>query len=453
MDSEDRRPSAEQRRENGRQPQRSRREREKQNKRTSAKSHRQNGSKSKIKDAVNARSARQRRERRENLSREEKYRRDAKKKIRNLQAQDHEDGYYVDEYAEKKRQERRARQIRRQENEIIRRNKKPLTAKQIRIRRIVISASIFALVLLIGVTLSLTVLFKTENIVVEGDSYYGEDQIVAFSNVTENQNIFIGSWNSTPEEIVANLTYIESAQIGFSIPDTIVISVQNAVPAYAVKDGDGYLIVSSKGRILDTTPTKTDDLVELKCGEIKNKTKGAYIDFGDDSVSEILHSVAQSFADNGIDKITAFDISNLSEIIIDYDGRIHINIGLPEDIDYKIKTAFTIINEKLDPNKTGLIAGTLDVSTCNKNKISRYKPSPTMPTTVPASSQPTTAPDYGDGGETDNNEYGNGGYEDYGGYDEGLGYDPYAYNGGGYDDNIYNGGYGGNDYVWQEGQW
>lgn len=451
MDSEDRRQPAGQRRESGRQPQRSRKEREKHNKRASAKYQRHNSSGSKIKDAVNARRARQRRERRENLSREEKYRRDAKKRIRNLQAHDHEDGYYIDEYAEKKRQERRARQIRKQENEVIRRNKKPLTAKQIRIKRIVITASIFVFVLLVGVIISLTVLFKTENIVVEGDSYYDEGQIIAFSNVSEQQNIFLGALNSTPEDIVSNLAYIESAQVSFTVPDTIVITVENAVPAYAIKDGNGYLIVSSKGRILDTTPTKTDDLVELKCGEIKNKTKGSYIDFGDDSVSEILHSVAQSFADNGIDKITGFDISNPSEIVIDYDNRIHINIGLPEDIDYKIKTAFTIINEKLDPNKTGTIAGTLDVSTCNKNKLSRYKPSPTMATTAPAATQPTTSPDYGGDDDGEYIDNGNGDIGDYG-YDDGLGYDPYAYNGGGYDDTIDDGVYGG-DYLWQEGEW
>ena len=166
-------------------------------------------------------------------------------------------------------------------------------------------------------------------------------------------------------------------------------------------------------------------MVELKCGEIKNKKKGEYIDLGDDSVYEILHSVAKSFADNGIDKVTGFDITSLSEITINYDNRIDINIGLPEDIDYKIKTAFTIINEKLDPNKTGTVTGTLDVSTCNKNKISHYKPNPTTAPTVPATTAPVTTPDYGDtydnGGYYDDGTYDNGGYYDNGGtgYDNG----------------------------------
>lgn len=432
-------------------------EQEKQNKKASSKSKRPTESKSKIKDAVNKLRAKQRAERSEKLSREEKFRREGKKKIRNLRPKDHEEGYYIDEYSEKKRQEKRAKQIRKQENEVIRRNKKPLTSKQIRKKRIIISASIFAAVLVIGVILSLTVLFKTEYIKVEGDSYYDEGQITAFSNVAPGQNIFIGTWNSTPEEIVKNLSYIESANVSFSIPDTVVITVQNAEPAYAIKDGSGYLIVSSKGRILDTSDTKPNGLIELKCGDFKNKAKGEYIDFGDDSVSEILHSVKKSFEENGVDKIMGFDITNLSGIIINYDNRIDINIGLPEDIDYKIKTAFTIIDEKLDPNKTGTVAGTLDVSTCNKNKMSRYKPAPAPTTTAPPPTQPVTVipteptrspeddagdnADNGDnGGNEDNYDYGGdyGDGYDYGlyGYDGNDGFDPYS-------------GYGEYDYYWQ----
>ena len=439
MDSRDKRQLAKQRRETARQAQKFHREQEKQekqNKKPSEKPKKTEVAKSKIRDAVNARREKRRAEARENLSREEKFRRESDEKIRNMEPTDHEDGYFIDEYAEKQRQERRAREIRRQEREVIRRNKKPMTFKQIRLKHILISVGLFAAVMLFGVILCFTVLFKTEKINVNGDLYYEPEQVVAFSNVSQGQNIFVGSWNSTPEEIVKNLPYIESAEINFSVPDTINIDVKNAVPAYAIQDGNGYLIVSSKGRILDTVTYKTDDLVVLKCGEINTKTKGSYIDFGDDSVSDILHSVAKSFADCGVEKVTGFDITNLSSIIISYDNRIDINIGLPEDIEYKIKTAFTIINEKLDPNNTGTISGTLDVSTCNKNRISRYKPSPTVPATVPAVTEPTpsaatTAP--ADDWQT--------GYDDGSGYDDGPGYDDGSgYDDGGYDDGSGDGG-------------
>lgn len=429
MDSKDKKQLAKKRRDAARQAQKFHREQEKQNRRSSDKQRKSDGANSKIKDAVNKRRAKRRAERSENLSREERFRREGEEKLRNLKPQDHEEGYFIDEYAEKQRQEKRAKEIRKQESEVIRRNKKPMTSKQIRIKRIVISVAIGLAVLIIGVILSLTVLFKTEKIDVAGDAYYDQQQIIAFSNVGLQQNIFIGSWNSTPEEIVKNLPYVESADIGFAIPDTITINIKNAVPTYAVKDGEGWIIVSSKGRILDNANAKTDDLVELKCGEIKNKSKGQYIDFGDDSVPEILHSVAKSFAANGVDKITGFDISNLSAITINYDGRIDINIGLPEDIDYKIKTAFTIIDEKLDPNHMGTITGTLDVSTCNKNKVSHYKPNATEPTN-PDATRPSASSGTSGSGNKPENEYN--GDQDYDSYNEYGG--DYDVDMGGYDD-------------------
>lgn len=437
MNAKDKKQLAKQRREAMKQAQKFHKEQKKQNKKSSQslKTEPKFSQKSKIKEAVKARRDARRAENREHLTREEKFRREGEEKLRNLRPQDFEDGYYIDEYSEKQRQEKRAKEIRKQENEVIRRNKKPMTAKQIRIKQVIISVAIFLVVVVIGVILSLTVLFKTEKIDIEGNVYYENEQIEAFSNVAKQQNIFLGAWNSTPEEIVKNLPYVESADIGFAIPDTITIKIKNAVPTYAVKDGNGYLIVSSKGRILDTADSKSDDLIILKCGEIKNKEKGRYIDFGEDSVPDILHSVAKSFADNGVDKITGFDITDLSQIIINYDNRIDINIGLPEDIDYKIKTAFTIINEKLDPNKTGTITGTLDVSTCNKNKISHYKPSATQATTEPASTAPA------DSADTQTYDYSGGAQTyDYSGdstqtYDDSQNYNNYY---SAYDSNTYN---------------
>ncbi|HCA04503.1 MAG TPA: hypothetical protein DEO32_01255, partial [Ruminococcaceae bacterium] len=329
----------------------------------------------------------------ENISREEKFRRESEERIRNLKPQDFEDGYYIDEYAEKQRQKKRLKIIRKQEREVIKRNKKPMTSKQLRKRRIIISASIFLAVIIIGVVLSLTVLFKTEKIDVEGDDYYYDNQIIGFSNVALQQNIFVAAMGSTPEKISENLPYVEKAEIGVAIPDTVTIKITNAVPTYAVKDGNEYLIVSSKGRILEKTPDNSKGLTELVCSDVTNKEPGSYLQFNDSNVSDILESVANSLADNDVKNVTALNIKNPNDITFNYDNHITVKLGLPEELDYKIRTAMKIITEKLDPNKTGAIYGTLDVSTCAKNKMSHYKPAETQPTTVAPSTAATNPTD------------------------------------------------------------
>ena len=387
---------------------------------------------SKIEEAVNSGKA----SNYENISREEKFMRESEERIRNLKPQDFEDGYYIDEYAEKQRQKKRLKIIRKQEREVIKRNKKPMTSKQVRKRRIIITASIFLAVIVIGVILSLTVLFKTEKIDIEGDEYYYDNQIIGFSNVSLQQNIFIAALNSTPDKISEKLPYVEKAEIGVAIPDTVTIKITNAVPSYAVKDGSEFLIISSKGRILERTAQNAKGLTELVCSEVENKEPGSYLTFSDSNVSDILETVASSLSENGVDKVTALDIKNLNEITFNYDNHITVKLGLPEDLNYKIRTAMKIINEKLDPNKTGAIYGTLDVSTCAKNKMSHYKPADTEPpTTVPATTNPSEATQ-----ETtldqNGNAYNNGTGDDYsaGGnaYDNGTGGD-YSAGGSAYD--------------------
>ena len=46
----------------------------------------------------------------ENISREEKYKRESDERIRNLKPHDFEDGYYIDEYGARQKQERRTKE-------------------------------------------------------------------------------------------------------------------------------------------------------------------------------------------------------------------------------------------------------------------------------------------------------------------------------------------------------
>ncbi len=327
------------------------------------------------------------------LSREEKFRKDSEKIIQNLEPQDFDDGgYYVDEYTARQKQERRAREIRNQEAETIRRPKKHLTPQQVKRRRILTYSGIFVVVLIIGVILSLTVLFKTEKIEVTGDNYYYEDQIIGFSNVELQQNIFIAVLGSTPKAVIDNLPYVEDVKISFNVPDTITIKVTDAVPSYVIANGNGYLLVSSKGRILENIDDNPDKLPKLTCDELKSTKVGDYVSFSNKNIPDILDDISESLNANNVKNITGFDVTDTANITLNYDNRILINLGLPEDIDYKIRTAITIINEKLDPNNTRSVMGTLDVSACNTTKVSRYKPIETQPTTVaPTTVLPSTS--------------------------------------------------------------
>lgn len=319
----------------------------------------------------------------QNLSKEERFIKQSEKKIQNLQPKAYDDGFYVDEYGEREKQKRVAKAIREKENEKVKRIKKPLTPKQIDTRRIIISCVTCAVVVAIAVTLSLTVLFKTEKIQVEGDEYYSKEEIIALSNVVPQQNIFIATFTATPEKIKDKLPFVEEARVEFVIPDTVKIKITDAVPSYIVNHKGKRLLVSSKGRILEEVTTNNYNLPQLDCNDIATAEVGKYITFTDNNMPVILEQISHCINENKFENITGIDVVDTAKISIVYDNRIKIILGLPEDINYKIRTAMIIINEKLDPNNLGMIGGTLDVSSCNTSKASRFDPNATLPTVAP----------------------------------------------------------------------
>lgn len=319
---------------------------------------------------------------RDDLSKEERYIRKSEKKIKNLKPKAYDDGFYIDEFGERQKQQKVAQNIREQENEKVKRLKKPMTSSQIKKRRIMASVITCGVVLVIGIILSLTVLFKTEKIEIEGDSFYSEEQILSFANVALQSNIFVGKMTATPDKIAEKLPYVESAKVDFVIPDTIKITIQDAVPSYVIVNDGKFLLISSKGRILDVMADNSSNYPVLSSSALQTTTIGEYVSYSDENVPVILEEISDSLSKHEFKGITGIDVTNTANIKLVYDNRIAVIIGLPEDIDYKIRTAMAIITEKLDPNKTGAIYGTLDVSSCSTNKTSRFNPNETIAVTT-----------------------------------------------------------------------
>lgn len=337
-----------------------------------------NKSHSKIEEKLNEQMKKQR----DDLSQEERFIRKSEKKIKNLKPRAYDDGFYIDEFGERQKQQRVAQSIHEQENEKVKRLKKPMTSNQIKKRRIMASAITCGVVLLIGVILSLTVLFKTEKIEVEGNSFYSEDQILSYANVALQSNIFVGKMTATPDKIAEKLPYVESAKVDFVVPDTIKITITDAVPSYVIINDGKFLLISSKGRILDVMADNSSNYPVLSSSSLENTTVGEYVSYSDENVPVILEEISDSLSKNEFKGITGIDVTNTANIKLVYDNRIAVIIGLPEDIDYKIRTAMAIITEKLDPNKTGAIYGTLDVSSCSTTKTSRFNPNETIAVTT-----------------------------------------------------------------------
>ncbi|WP_407385684.1 FtsQ-type POTRA domain-containing protein [Ruminococcus sp.] len=271
--------------------------------------------------------------------------------------------------------------------------RKPLSPAQRKIIRILSYGSIAAVVLIVGVVLSLTVLFKTQVYEVTGITKYSEQEIIDSCGINKGENIFLAPKGAAERRLEKKFPYVEEAKVSSRIPDTIRIAIVEAVEGYLIKVSDQeYLVISTRGRILNSTGDPSAYDLPIFIGpKLTSGAIGDFVSYEDDSVLDMIESITQTFADNGYQGITEIDATNTADISFTYDDRIKVRLGIPEALDYKVRTAMTIISENLDKNQTGTVSGVLDVSRCNSTKRSYFNEEAIRPTEVKPTEKPTEA--------------------------------------------------------------
>lgn len=286
--------------------------------------------------------------------------------------------------------------------------KKPLNKRQRKLQNVLLAIGIALGVLVVGLVLSLTVLFRCEKIVVEGVTRYDENEIISASTLDYGQNIFLADKATASEMIEAKYPYIEEAEIRMSIPNTLKITVTEASPEYYIQDGTRYYIISKDSKLLEEVIERDQDIPTIIGCKLKNPKVGETVNVENERVITVLNEIADSMTANAVTGIKEINLSDMSNIELNYEDRITIVIGMPDDIDYKIRTAMTIIYTKLSESDTGRLncSNLVEGRTDGKSNQSSFRPNNLIieDETEPATEAPTL-PVAEQATQTDSGEY------------------------------------------------
>ncbi len=254
------------------------------------------------------------------------------------------------------------------DREILPRNRE-LTKAQRKFRTVLSYVIVFAVIVALSVFLSLTVVFKTTEIVIKGDNIpYSAEEVIQTSGLKQGENIFTSRKKFAAKKIVEKYPYIESAEVSVKIPGTQIITVEAAIPSFQVSVSGGFAVVSAKNRVLEITEKQRANIPLLKGLKVTNTAVGEYISFEKAATQQVLNEVINNINENEVPNIYGIDISNSANIKLNYDNRITILLGVPEDVGYKLRTAMSIINNQLAASDKG----DLDVSLANSDRKSSY---------------------------------------------------------------------------------
>lgn len=126
------------------------------------------------------------------------------------------------------------------------RRKKKVRKKKNYLIRFLIMAGVAACIVLF----MMSSVFQVDTIVVKGNSYYKNAEVIEIAGISKGSNLFFGVDKSEAIDRLENNPYFESAKIKKSIPGKITITVEERRQIAALKYGEIYIILDEKGLVL-----------------------------------------------------------------------------------------------------------------------------------------------------------------------------------------------------------
>lgn len=229
--------------------------------------------------------------------------------------------------------------------------KRKARQRRIRKRRMLIGFSLFVVLLIvIGVILSLTVLFPINNITANGSEKYTVEQIISSSGIKKGDNLFVTSLKA--DALREKLPYIESVKIKKNLPDSITITVKDAVP-YACYYTEGmYYTVSKAGYVLESTQQKPDSLFEIRANGVKC-VLGKAVDIESDKIKNLISKIGGFAEEYGL-SLNYIDVTDELTVTVKTENRFIVNLGTTNYIQNKFAHLSGMI-KNIEETKTGKI--------------------------------------------------------------------------------------------------
>ena len=318
------------------------------------------------------------------------------------------------------------------------RKKRKMTRAAIKRRRMIqrlVALGTLLAVIAAGVYLTMTMLFRIGTIqvqtadgtAVQEAAGYTSDQILQALGVQLEENIFSFDPAAKQAALEKQFPLLESIQVVREYPNTVVVRVAEAVPAYAMQTKSGWLTLSDNFKILACDADQPAGLKTLYGGEPVSVQPGDQLAFelpqptADPAASDSsgASSEAQEPQEDGrlaalaelqtkleeygmLDDVTRIEFADTDQMAFLYQDRISVLLGTLNDLDYKLDRARYVLTNADGKGCGPTDTGRLDfshTSASSTRKIYFAQGEPTLPSgyvVPPKAEEPAPAEDAAD---------------------------------------------------------
>lgn len=216
---------------------------------------------------------------------------------------------------------------------------------------------IFMISAFILLVLSRTILFRINEYVVTGNQRYSKEQILSAAGLSTGKNMYGINTGRAEQRIKDALIYVENVSVKRSLPDKMIVTVEEALPfACCQYEGSRYAVISRNGRYLETEQASArTELLQVTGMELVNVAVGKSLESEDENKLRILMELFDAAEDICPGKISAIDMTDRTNIMLDYDKRILVEFGSSLDYEYKLRYISAIVEDSLEPDAEGRI--------------------------------------------------------------------------------------------------
>ena len=107
------------------------------------------------------------------------------------------------------------------------------------------------LLILAAIILGCVVFFRVNTMLVEGNSRYTAEEVIAASGVQQGDNLFALNKSHMISQILTRLPYVDDLSIQRKLPDTLVFYVTESVPVAWVESGGTCWLLDHRCKILE----------------------------------------------------------------------------------------------------------------------------------------------------------------------------------------------------------
>ena len=331
--------------------------------------------------------------------------------------------------AQQRYKNQRLRPAQQQQRDPVRREKRKkrrLTRAALKRRRMLRRLMAFVTLLAViaaGVYLTMTMLFKIGTIqvqtedgtVVQEAGGYSSSEIIQALGVAPEENIFSFDPGEKEAALERQFPLLESIRVVRDYPNTVVVQVTEAVPAYAMQTQSGWLTLSDQFKILACGSAQPEGLKTLYGGEAKTTAPGEQLSFAAEDAADSTaasDSAAASSPEEAdkkmetltalqakleeyelLDDVTRMEFADTDQVAFLYQDRVSVLLGTLNDLDYKLDRARYVLTNADGKGCAPTDTGRLDfshVSAGNTRKIYFAQGEPTLPSgyVVPEPEEP-----------------------------------------------------------------